>query len=48
MKYDVILADLDDTLFHFSASARQALTEVLEKFSLPVTQQCIDDYMKIN
>ena len=48
MRYDVILADLDDTLFHFSASARQALTEVLEKFSLPVTEACIEDYMKIN
>ena len=48
MKYDVILADLDDTLFHFSASARQALTEVLSRFALPVTPQCIQDYMEIN
>lgn len=48
MKYDVILVDLDDTLFHFSASARQALTEVLNRFGLPVTDACVEDYMHIN
>lgn len=48
MKYKVVLADLDDTLFHFTASARDALTEVLERFGLPVTAQCIQDYLDIN
>ena len=48
MNYRVLLIDLDDTLFHFSASARDALTEVLNRFGLPVTPQCIQDYMEIN
>lgn len=48
MKYNVILADLDDTLFHFTASAQQALTEVLQQFGLPVTPQCVQDYLDIN
>ena len=48
MKYDVILIDLDDTLFDFSASARAALREVLEHFGLPVTETCIQDYLAIN
>ena len=48
MKYDVILADLDDTLFDFTASARASLREVLEHFGFPVTEACIQDYLRIN
>lgn len=48
MKYDIILADLDDTLFDFTKSSRQALRETLSAFSLPDGEQCINDYLAIN
>lgn len=48
MKYDVILIDLDDTLFDFTTSSRQSLLEVLEKYNLPSTPACVQDYLAIN
>lgn len=48
LRYDVILADLDDTLFDFSASARQALAETLSAVGVPPTAALVDDYMAIN
>ena len=48
VRYDVILADLDDTLFDFSASARQALAETLSAVGVPPTAALVDDYMAIN
>lgn len=48
LRYDVLLADLDDTLFDFSTSSRQALAETLRRLGLPVTDACIRDYLAIN
>ena len=48
MKYDVLLADLDDTLFDFAASARQALAETLARLELPAAEACLRDYLEIN
>lgn len=47
-RYDVLLADLDDTLFDFTASARQALTETLQRLKLPVSEACLRAYLEIN
>ncbi len=48
MGYNVILADLDDTLFDFTASARQALAETLAGLGLTAPAGCVEAYLAIN
>ena len=48
MRYDIVLADLDDTLFDFSASARQALAATLRSMGLEPRPDVVEDYMAIN
>lgn len=48
MRYDVVLADLDDTLLDFTASARQALTDFLRSRGLAATEEKIERYEAIN
>ncbi len=46
-KYSVLLADLDNTLFDFSASERIAITKLLSRYG-PVSEQLLDKYSAFN
>ena len=48
MMYDVLLADADGTLFDFHAGERIALMAVLAENNLPVDDETIQLYSKIN
>ncbi len=48
MKYDILLADADGTLFDFLAGERCALLKVLTAFGLPVDEETIALYSRIN
>ena len=48
MKYDLLLADADGTLFDFLAGERNALLTVLERFSLPRDEETVTLYSRIN
>jgi len=48
MKFDVILADLDDTLFDFSTSSRQALRDTFREMGLPKTLARADEFLPLN
>lgn len=48
MKYDLLLADADGTLFDFLAGERNALEAVLERFQLPGGPETVALYSGIN
>lgn len=48
MKYNVILADLDDTLFNFSASSRQALRDTFGAMGLPGALARTEEFLPLN
>lgn len=48
LKYQVLLADADDTLFDFTQCERAALTATLNAFSLPVKEEYLSLYAEIN
>lgn len=48
MAYNCLLLDMDDTLLSFKASEVEALTKVLEKYNIPVTEENIELYHNIN
>ncbi len=47
-RYDVILFDADRTLFDFNRSQREALQEVYQTHRIPVTEEMIKLYVRIN
>lgn len=47
-RYDVILFDADRTLFDFNRSQREALKEVYQTHHIPVTEEMIALYVRIN
>lgn len=47
-RYDVILFDADRTLFDFDRSQREALKEVYQTHHIPVTEEMIALYVRIN
>lgn len=47
-RYDVILWDVDGTLLDFLKSEHFALTDTLNKFGLPATDEIVKVYSKIN
>lgn len=47
-RYDVILFDADRTLFDFDRSQREALKEVYRDHHIPVTEEMIALYVRIN
>ena len=47
-RYDVILFDADRTLFDFDRSQLDALREVFQAHRIPVTQEMMDLYIRIN
>lgn len=47
-KYDIILWDVDGTLLNFLQSERFALTDSLNHFNLPVSEEIIQTYSAIN
>jgi len=48
MAYNCLLLDADDTLVSFKDCEKQALTKVLEKYKIPVTEENITEYHNIN
>ncbi|MEG2928975.1 MAG: YjjG family noncanonical pyrimidine nucleotidase [Oscillospiraceae bacterium] len=48
MAYNCLLLDLDDTLLSFKASEDMAIKKVLEKNDIPVTQENVDTYKRVN
>ena len=48
MKYRYLLFDADATLLDFDTAEHQAITETLEAFDLPVSEEVIDLYSRIN
>lgn len=48
MKYQVLLADADGTLFDFHAGERLALTTVLQGVSIPADEETLALYSRIN
>ena len=48
MKYDVLLADADGTLFDFHTGEKIALRATLTRFDLPVDENTVALYSKIN
>jgi len=48
MKYDVLLCDLDDTLFDFHKGEAIAISETLLAFDIPDTPEMIALYLKAN
>lgn len=48
MRYDVLLADADGTLFDFHAGERKALEETLAAFQIAVTDELAALYSRIN
>jgi len=47
-KYTTILFDADNTLLDFDKDEHQALVRALEDYGVPVTEENIDTYVKIN
>ncbi len=47
-KYDVLIFDLDDTLFDFQATEKEALTQIFKHYQIEPTQKNIDQYKTIN
>jgi len=48
MRYDVLLADADGTLFDFHAGERVALNATLSAFGLPVSDEITTLYSRVN
>lgn len=48
MKYTTLLLDLDETLFDFSKSEKFAIDKLMEKYSIPVTEENRRLYSEIN
>ena len=48
MAYNCLLLDADDTLVSFKDCEKQALTKVLEKYNIPVTDENLSEYHNIN
>lgn len=48
MKYRYLLIDSDATLLDFERSEREAITEVFDSFSIPVTEEILSIYSKAN
>jgi len=48
MRYDVLLADADGTLFDFHAGERKALEETLTAFGMAVTDELAALYSRVN
>lgn len=48
MKYDLLLADADGTLFDFLAGEKNAVQAMLERFSLPRDGETVALYSRIN
>lgn len=48
MRYDVVLTDLDGTLFDFLASSRECLKKTFAAFSLPFPEENIPRFFAIN
>ena len=47
-RYSTVLLDADMTLFDFHRSEREALRRTLDRFGLPLDEQVLSDYVKIN
>lgn len=48
MKYTTLLLDLDETLFDFKKSEKYAINRLMEKYSIPVTEENRRLYSEIN
>ena len=48
MKYDLLLADADGTLFDFLAGERNAVKDVFKRFGLPSDDETVALYSRIN
>lgn len=48
MRYPIILADIDNTLFDFSADSREALERTFQQYGFPFTQENWEEYHAIN
>jgi len=48
MKYQVLLCDLDDTLFDFHAGEAIAIRETFAHFDIPATEENISAYLRAN
>ncbi len=48
MKYTTLLFDLDDTLMDFGKAEENAIEKLMQKYSIPVTQENIQLYSQIN
>lgn len=47
-RFTTLLIDMDETLFDFAVSERQALCEALEQFGIPADEPTVDAYHRIN
>ena len=48
MRFDVVLADMDNTLFDFNADSRQAVKATFERFGFPYSEEERELYFSIN
>lgn len=48
MKYNIVLADIDNTLFDFNADSREALEKAFSTFSLPYSHETWEEYHAVN
>ena len=48
MRYDIVLADMDNTLFDFNADAKEAIKATFEQFGFPYSEEERDLYLAIN
>ena len=48
MRYDVVLIDIDDTLFDFRAAEAAAIRQVLKNNNLPSEEEAVKTYSDIN
>jgi len=48
MRFSLLLADADNTLFNFHAAERAAFSAVVERFGLPATEEIFQTYRRIN
>ncbi len=48
MKYNIVLADIDNTLFDFNADSMDALEKAFSEFSLPFHETTWEEYHAVN
>ncbi len=48
MKYNIVLADIDNTLFDFNADSYDALEKAFREFSLPFHENTWEEYHAVN